>query len=139
VVQESLTNALKHAPGAPVDVVIAGTGGGLEISVANGVPTAPLSGLEQAGGGRGLAGMRERVHACGGELTAGMTADGGWRVLARFPRGMDAAHPAADGRRLSYDKDRPAGCGDERGTAPAGLVMPARTRRRVTAPRSLDR
>ncbi len=99
VVQESLTNALKHAPGAPVDVVIAGTGGDLEISVTNGTPAAPPSGLERTGGGRGLAGMRERVHACGGELSAGRTADGGWKVLARFPRGMDAPHPPAGGPR----------------------------------------
>ncbi len=86
VVQEGLTNALKHAPGAPVDVVIAEAGGGLEVSVRNGPPTAPPSGLERSGGGRGLAGMRERVHACGGELTAGPVDDGGWRVLARLPR-----------------------------------------------------
>jgi signal transduction histidine kinase len=85
VVQEGLTNALKHAPGAPVDVVIAEAGGRLEVSVANGPPTAPPSGLERTGGGRGLAGMRERVRACGGELTAGPLDGGGWRVLARLP------------------------------------------------------
>jgi signal transduction histidine kinase len=85
VVQESLTNALKHAPGAPVDVVIAEADGELEVRVANGRPTAPPSGLERTGGGRGLGGMRERVRACGGELTAGPV-DGGWQVLARLPR-----------------------------------------------------
>ncbi len=85
VVQESLTNALKHAPGAPVDVVIAEAGGELAVSVANGPPTAPPFGLERSGGGRGLAGMRERVTACGGRLTAGPLADGGWRVLATLP------------------------------------------------------
>jgi signal transduction histidine kinase len=86
VVQEGLTNALKHAPGAPVDVVIAEAGSRLEVSVANGPPTAPPSGLERTGGGHGLAGMRERVSACGGELTAGPLDGGGWRVLARLPR-----------------------------------------------------
>jgi signal transduction histidine kinase len=85
VVQESLTNALKHAPGAPVDVVIAEAGGELELSIANGAPTAPPSGLERTGGGRGLAGMRERVSACGGQLTVGPLKDGGWRVLATLP------------------------------------------------------
>jgi signal transduction histidine kinase len=85
VVQESLTNALKHAPGAPVDVVVAGTKGELEVSVANGPPSAPPSGLEHSGGSRGLAGMRERVRACGGELIAGPVDGGGWRVLARLP------------------------------------------------------
>jgi signal transduction histidine kinase len=95
VVQESLTNALKHAPGAPVDVVIAESGGRLEVSVANGPPTAPPSGLERTGGGRGLAGMRERVRACGGELTAGPAGDGGWRVLARLPRTPHQAQTGA--------------------------------------------
>jgi signal transduction histidine kinase len=85
VVQESLTNALKHAPGAPVDIVIAGTLGQVEIGVRNGPAAGPPSGLEESGGGRGLAGMRERVSACGGELTAG-PAEGGWQVLARLPR-----------------------------------------------------
>jgi signal transduction histidine kinase len=86
VVQESLTNALKHAPGALVDVVIAESGGGLEVSIANGPPAASPSGLERTGGGRGLAGMRERVQACGGELAAGPLDNGGWRVRARLPR-----------------------------------------------------
>jgi signal transduction histidine kinase len=86
VVQESLTNALKHAPGAPVDIVIAGTGGQVEIGVRNGPAVGPPSGLEGSGGGRGLAGMRERVSACGGELTAGPAEGGGWQVLARLPR-----------------------------------------------------
>jgi signal transduction histidine kinase len=85
VVQESLTNALKHAPGAPVDVVIAGAAGRVEIGVVNGPATGPQSGLEHAGGGRGLAGMRERVTACGGEISIGPMAGGGWQVLARLP------------------------------------------------------
>jgi signal transduction histidine kinase len=86
VVQESLTNALKHAPGAPVDILIAGTSGQVEIGVRNGPAVGPPSGLEGSGGGRGLGGMRERVSACGGELDAGPTDDGGWQVLARLPR-----------------------------------------------------
>jgi len=97
VVQESLTNALKHAPGAPVDVVIAGTGGQLEVSVSNGPPDAAPSGLERSGGSRGLAGMHERVRACGGELIAGPAGEGGWRVLARLPRVPDA-EPGAGAR-----------------------------------------
>jgi signal transduction histidine kinase len=90
VVQESLTNALKHAPGAPVDIVIAGTSGQVEIGVRNGPAAGPPSGLEGSGGGRGLAGMRERVSACGGELTAGPADGGGWQVLARLPRRLPA-------------------------------------------------
>ncbi len=86
VVQESLTNAFKHAPGAPVDLVIAGTGGLVEIGVVNGPATGPPSGLEQAGGSRGLTGMRERVAACGGQISAGPAAGGGWQVIARLPQ-----------------------------------------------------
>jgi signal transduction histidine kinase len=85
VVQESLTNAFKHAPGAPVDIVIEGTSRHVEIDVLNGPATGPPSGLEQAGSGRGLTGMRERVAACGGEVSAGPADGGGWRVLARLP------------------------------------------------------
>jgi signal transduction histidine kinase len=86
VVQESLTNALKHAPGAPVDIVIAGAAAQVEIGVRNGPAAGSPSGLERSGGGRGLTGMRERVAACGGELDAGPVDGGGWQVLARLPR-----------------------------------------------------
>jgi signal transduction histidine kinase len=86
VVQESLTNALKHAPGAPVDIVVEGAGGYVEIDVRNSPAVGPPSGLERSGGGRGLTGMRERVTACGGELDAGPGEAGGWRVVARLPR-----------------------------------------------------
>jgi signal transduction histidine kinase len=94
VVQEGLTNALRYAPGAPVDIAIANSGGMLEVSVVNGPGgTRASSGLERAGGGRGLAGMRERVQACGGDLTTGPPVGaglagsygGGWQVRARLP------------------------------------------------------
>jgi signal transduction histidine kinase len=85
VVQESLTNAFKHATGAPVDVVIAGASGHVEISIVNGPAADPQSGLELAGAGRGLTGMRERVTACGGQISAGPVAGGRWQVLARLP------------------------------------------------------
>jgi signal transduction histidine kinase len=91
VVQESLTNALKHAPGAPVEILVTGSAGQVEIEVSNGPATAPASGLERYGGGRGLAGMRERVAACGGEISLGPADGGGWRVLARLPAVPSAA------------------------------------------------
>jgi signal transduction histidine kinase len=98
LVQESLTNALKHAPGAPVQILITGSASQVEIEVSNGPATAPASGLERSGGGRGLAGMRERVAACGGEISLGPADGGGWRVLARLPTVPAAVPvpPAAD-------------------------------------------
>jgi signal transduction histidine kinase len=98
VVQESLTNALKHAPGAPVEILITGSARQVEIEVSNGPATAPASGLERSGGGRGLAGMRERVAACGGEISLGPADGGGWRVLASLP-----AVPSAAGVPLAAD------------------------------------
>ncbi len=85
IAQESLTNAFKHAPGAPVEIVVASSAGHLELSVVNGRVGGKPSGLENTGAGRGITGMRERVAACRGELTAGPAGDGGWRVLARLP------------------------------------------------------
>ncbi len=95
VVQESLTNALKHAPGSPVEVVIEACGPSVQITVRNGPSAAAASGLERTGSGRGLTGMRERVQACGGELAAGPAEDGGWQVLVRLPRQTDPSQLGA--------------------------------------------
>jgi signal transduction histidine kinase len=85
IVQESLTNALKHAPGAPVQITLHGQDGHLEIEVINGAARQHTSGLERSGSGQGLTGMRERAAACGGTVTAARTAADGWRVAARLP------------------------------------------------------
>jgi signal transduction histidine kinase len=85
VVQEALTNALKHAPGAPVDISISGLDTGVAVDVVNAAPRNQASGLERSGGSFGLAGMRDRVAACGGSLTSGPTPAGGWRVSAVLP------------------------------------------------------
>lgn len=85
VVQEGLTNALRHAPGAPVRIRIA-TGevpGGLSVSVENGAPT--HGGGQVRGSGVGLVGLRDRVAAATGGLRAGPTPVGGWRLEARLP------------------------------------------------------
>ena len=84
VVQEGPTNALKHAPGAHVEVGIDGSGGELRVRVGNGPAVQPVSALHASGGGNGLAGMRERVQACGGGLAAGPDR-GGWLIVARLP------------------------------------------------------
>ena len=85
LVQEALTNAVKHAPGAPVDITVNGTDATVTVSVVNAAPPQLPSGLEQSGGSYGLAGMRDRVTACGGSLTCGPTPAGGWQVSALLP------------------------------------------------------
>ena len=86
VIQEALTNAMKHAAGSVVRVRLAVRAGALEIDVRDGGAVVP-SPLAASGLGLGLAGMRERVEALGGALDAGPRADGGWRLQARLPLG----------------------------------------------------
>jgi signal transduction histidine kinase len=83
IVTEALTNALKHAPGAPVTVDIHAAEGGVTVTVENGA--AARAGLSLASGGYGLTGMRDRVLSVGGQFDAGPTEDGGWRVRAVLP------------------------------------------------------
>lgn len=85
VVQESLTNALRHAPGSVVRVLVRGEpdGRALTVRVENEAPAADASG-RLPGGGRGLQGLRERVQELGGSFAAGPLDAGGWRVEARF-------------------------------------------------------
>jgi signal transduction histidine kinase len=86
VVQESLTNALKHAPGAAIAVSIEGSEAGLDVSVSNdGAPAGAPSTLGAVGGGHGIGGLRERVAGAGGVLDVGPEPAGGWRVRARLP------------------------------------------------------
>jgi signal transduction histidine kinase len=84
VVQEGLTNAMKHAPGARVKVRLALTGDAVEIDVRD-HGGGPPSALARTGAGLGLHGMRERIESLGGSLEAGPCAEGGWRVQARLP------------------------------------------------------
>jgi signal transduction histidine kinase len=84
VVREGLTNAIKHAPGAAVQVRLATHGDELEIEVRDAGATR-ASGLAATGSGLGLAGMRERVESLGGSLEAGPGAGGGWRLAVRLP------------------------------------------------------
>jgi signal transduction histidine kinase len=85
VVQEGMTNALKHSPGAPV-VIAVDCANELTVDVFNGSRTAPKSALGSAGGGRGLIGAKARVAALGGAFTAGPEPGGAWRVAVRLPR-----------------------------------------------------
>jgi signal transduction histidine kinase len=83
VVQEGLTNALRHAPGAAVRVLVASSAAGLTVRVQNdrSVQDRP----DVPGTGHGLAGLRERVQELGGQLLAGPTPHGGWQVEATLP------------------------------------------------------
>jgi len=87
VVQESLTNALRYAPGAEVRIVIHvdESDRGLTVRVEN--DSTPQSDASLVGTGRGLVGLRERIQTLGGQLSAGTTGSGGWTVEARLPAG----------------------------------------------------
>ena len=82
VVQESLTNAARHAAGAPVRVDLCWRPSELQVRVRNDPPRGQ-SALD--GGGAGLTGLAERVESVGGALTAGPTRNGGWTVESTFP------------------------------------------------------
>ena len=79
--QEALTNAARYAAGAPVSTVLRYEPGRVRLTIANGAGEPRLTGV---GGGRGLAGLRERVEQLGGALSAGPT-DDGWRVAVEVP------------------------------------------------------
>ncbi|MEU3948945.1 sensor histidine kinase [Streptomyces sp. NPDC029526] len=91
IVQEALSNVLRHAPGATARVVLAYDPGGLRVEVVNTSPSreAPPS----AGAGHGLLGMRERAVMLGGGLTAGPWSGGGYRVDAYLPAPAEHASP----------------------------------------------
>ncbi|MCW3841787.1 histidine kinase [Micromonospora yasonensis] len=84
LVQEALTNTLKHAgPGAIASVDVEIVDGALLLEVLDSGPVRPRPALPASG--YGLSGMRERVGLLGGTLSAAATAGGGWRVRARLP------------------------------------------------------
>lgn len=84
VVQEGVTNALKHSPGAPI-VIAVDCGDEVTVDIFNGSGTVQAAGLGSAGGGRGLKGARARVAALGGSFAAGPEPGGAWRVSVRLP------------------------------------------------------
>jgi signal transduction histidine kinase len=91
IVQEGLTNALRHAGKVPVRLRIGVRGERLEVEMTN-----PLAGTRPAGhhgGGRGLGGVRERVTVLGGAMDAGPGADGDWRLAVALP--LRASHGEA--------------------------------------------
>jgi signal transduction histidine kinase len=92
VVQEALSNVLRHAPGAPTTVALSGDTAALRVTVANDPAPAgararhrPVERSQPGRTGHGLVGMRERVAMLGGTLDAGPRPDGGYRVAAVLP------------------------------------------------------
>ncbi|MET8678330.1 histidine kinase [Streptomyces sp. NPDC004647] len=109
IIQEALSNALRHAPGSQVRVEVAYVLTGVGLRIVNTPPTGKVQ--PSPGMGHGVMGMRERASMLGGEVTAEPTPDGGFEVAAFLPaeqltdqranpavdRTADrAAHPAAD-------------------------------------------
>jgi Histidine kinase len=93
IVQESLSNAARHAPGAAIRVVVEETPPYVRITVKNDPPA--TSQPRTDGTGHGLTGMRERVALLGGQLRTGQEPDGGFAVLAVLPADGAANNNAA--------------------------------------------
>ena len=87
IVQEALSNVLRHASGSDVRVEVVYRPAALELRVRNGPPPGPPA--PSPGAGHGLPGMRERAAMLGGELAAGPDPDGGYAVAAVLPAGED--------------------------------------------------
>ncbi|MEU8898116.1 histidine kinase [Nocardia sp. NPDC048505] len=84
ILQEALTNAMKHAPGRPVDIDVRAQDTSLVVTVRNPAPSPHFAQPDPAG--RGLMNMRERAVALGGSFTAEF-AGSDWEVRARLPTG----------------------------------------------------
>ncbi|MEO3810350.1 histidine kinase [Sphaerisporangium sp. B11E5] len=98
LVQEGLTNAHKHAHGAPVTVTVTGSReDGVTIAVANGRSLQPSP---ETGAGVGLVGLAERFRLIGGTVRGGPDDAGGWRLEGRLPW-----HAADASPRESHDQD----------------------------------
>ncbi|MFD8147002.1 sensor histidine kinase [Streptomyces sp. NPDC059708] len=83
IVQEALSNSLRHAPGAVAEVEISYVLGGLGIRVVNGPAVGDVR--PSPGAGHGITGMRERVAMLEGEMTAGKSSTGGYEVAVFIP------------------------------------------------------
>ncbi|WP_079273231.1 sensor histidine kinase [Streptomyces sp. TN58] len=89
IVQEALTNAYKHAPGAAITVELRYEDDSLVVEIANGPSAGPGEGV--VSGGQGLTGLRERARLVGGMVHAGPAAGGGFRVAGVLPYGAEPA------------------------------------------------
>ncbi|WP_435822278.1 sensor histidine kinase [Actinacidiphila alni] len=94
IVQEALTNARRHAPGAAVDVELHYAGDTLALRVRDNGPGPPPPAHTGTGAGLGLLGMRERAAAVGGDLRTGPAPGGGFLVETVLPVNSGAEHAA---------------------------------------------
>ncbi|WP_051835705.1 sensor histidine kinase [Streptomyces sp. NRRL S-481] len=94
IVQEALSNVLRHAPGASAKVRLTYRRDGLEVEIVNSRPTGPAP--PSKGAGHGLLGMRERVAMLGGTMTAHPWHWDGFKVTAFLPDTPPADTPTAD-------------------------------------------
>ena len=85
IVQEALSNTLRHAPGAAAKVEVSYVLGGLGLRIVNGPPPEPSLVKPSPGAGHGITGMRERVTMLNGEMTAARTDEGGYEVTVFLP------------------------------------------------------
>ncbi|MFI0356073.1 sensor histidine kinase [Actinomadura sp. 9N407] len=90
IVQEALSNVIRHAPGTDVTVTLDHRPGRLDLEVANTAPEHPRA---PSRGGHGMIGMRERAAMLGGTLTSGPRPDGGYTVRAELPTGREGTAP----------------------------------------------
>ncbi|GLF96677.1 sensor histidine kinase [Streptomyces yaizuensis] len=107
IVQEALTNAYKHAPGAPIGVALRYEPDSLVVEILSGPPRTPAG--DVVSGGQGLTGLRERARLVGGMVHAGAVDGGGFRVAGVLPYGAGESTPLA------------AAVDDVRWQPPAGL------------------
>ncbi|MER7696909.1 MULTISPECIES: histidine kinase [unclassified Streptomyces] len=95
IVQEALSNSLRHAPGASARVELGYVLGGLGLRVVNGPPRGLVK--PSPGAGHGITGMRERVAMLSGEMTAGATEDGGYEIAVFLPVPLSREPEERDG------------------------------------------
>ncbi|GAB2736087.1 sensor histidine kinase [Streptomyces bullii] len=119
IVQEALSNVLRHAPGATARVRVSYEPDGLWVEVVNSRPTRPAP--PSPGAGHGLLGMRERVAMLGGSMTAHPWHWNGFKVSAFLPDAPPTEAPAAGARAAGAPPvgSRPAGARDT-GAPPVG-------------------
>ncbi|MFJ5307036.1 sensor histidine kinase [Streptomyces sp. NPDC088350] len=139
IVQEALTNALKHAQGATITVELRYEPDSLVVEVANGPVPAPTSSVRRpvVSGGQGLTGLQERARLVGGMVHTGPATDGGFRGARAYSPtapGRRTRRRAAGGERTRSRARRPSSTGRTTSGDRAGGWRPATVVRTSTGP-----